>query len=402
MKRCMILTLLLACGVPASAQSPEVWRKLRSRYDVVYPYVDDGTIMVNRGGQRIAIGVGPNGRYGYVDTLGQVLIPPTYDYATRFHNGFAVVGNAGAQGAIDRTGRVVVPCEWLRLGRFEAGVFVGEREVGGVPRLSLVDTAGRATPLDCDFCAREFSCGYARVGVGSYAVGDTPLPAGMNAGMKKMQSKKFSGKYGYIAPDGRVVIPVQFDDALDFDEDGLARVGMQGKYYVKWGFIDRSGRTVIPCSYYSADVFRRGRALVGKVVAGGKLAFGYIDREGREVIPCQYDEATAFKHPNTWVGRNRDGEMAYSLIDRQGNSVLEYEVYRLQDGGKYGHAVAARPDASGVLRFGIIGISGKILVPFEYDMITIFTDLDPETGQPQARALAVQNGVEYPVTLSRL
>lgn len=396
-KRCFISALLLACGVPAAAQSPEVWRKLRSKYDVVYPYVDDGTIMVNRGGQRMAHPGASNGKYGYVDTLGQVLVPPTYDHATRFRNGFAVVGKSGRQGAVDRTGRLVVPCEWQRLGRFEAGVFVGGQEVDGAMRFSLVDTVGRATPLDYDFCASEFSIGYAVVGVGSYAAVDTPAAAGLS---RKSAARKFTGKYGYITPDGQLAIPVQYDEARDFDDDGLARVGVRGKYYVKWGFIDRAGRTVIPCNYYSADVFRKDRALVSKVVAGGKLAFGYIDHRGQEVIPCQYDEATAFKYPNTWVGRDRDGGMVYSLIDRAGKPVLEYEVWRLQDGGKFGHAVAAYPDASGTLRFGIVGISGRVLVPFEYDTITIFTDIDPETGAQQARALAVKEGEEYTLTLS--
>lgn len=396
-KRCFISVLLLACGVSAAAQSPEVWRKLRSRYDVVYPYVDDGTIMVNRGGQRVAIPGAPNGKYGYVDTLGRVLIPPIYDHATRFHNGFAVVAKSGLQGAVDRTGRPIVPCEWQHLGRFEAGVFIGRQEVDGRARFSLVDTAGRAIPLDCDFCVSEFSNGYAVAGVGGYAADDTPSQAGL---IPTRPVEKFIGKYGYVAPDGRMAIPAQFDEARDFDDDGLARVGMRGTYYVKWGFIDRAGRTVIPCNYYSVDLFYRDRALVSKVVAGSKLAFGYIDRRGREVIPCRYDEATAFKHPHTWVGRDRNGEMAYSLIDRNGNPVLEYEVRCLQDGGEFGHAVAAYPDASGVLRFGIVGISGRILVPFEYDTITIFTDLDPETGQRQARALAVKGETEYTITLS--
>lgn len=45
----------------------------------------------------------------------------------------------------------------------------------------------------------------------------------------------FTGKYGYITPDGKPAIPAQFDEAGKFGDDGLAPVGMQGKYYVKWG-----------------------------------------------------------------------------------------------------------------------------------------------------------------------
>lgn len=397
MKRCFISAVLLAGSTAASAQSPEVWQNLRSRYSVVWPRVDEGTIMVNRGGEWVPDpGSRKNGRYGYVDTLGRELVPPSYDYGRPFCNGIAIVGKSGKQGAIDRTGRVVVPIEWDELGDFACGVCVAQNEVGGIPHFSLVDTTGRVMPLEYDFCAEKFSSGLALAGLGEYE-DPAPPPPGI---VRKNPKKEFVGKYGFIAPDGRLAIPVQYDDAHDFDDFGLARVGIQGKYYVKWGFIDATGRTAVPCSYYSAADFQKGRAMVCKVVNGGDLAFGYIDSRGQEVIPCQYDEATSFEFSNAWVGRRRNGEMAYTLIDRSGKPVLGYEVYGLQDGGKLGQAVAARPDSSGMLRFGILSNSGRILLPFEYDAITIFSDLDPVTGESLERAIATKDGLEYSFDIS--
>lgn len=397
MKRCFILAILFASSVSASAQSPEVWRKLHSRYDAVWTQTDDGIILVNRGGVWVTNpGVGKNGRYGYVDTLGREIVPPSYDNGNRFHNGFAVVGKSGKYGAIDRKGRIVVPVEWDDLGDFVCGVFVAQTDAGNAPRFSLVDTTGHVTPLEYDFCATEFSCGLAPAGFGEYEAPEPPPPGIVRTNPKK----KFVGKYGFVTTGGRLRIPVQYDEARDFEDDGVAQVGIQGKYYVKWDFIDTTGRVVVPCSYYSVNGFRKDRALVSKVVAGGNLAFGYIDRKGQEVIPCQYDEATSFEYTNTWVGRDKDGEMAYTLINCNGIPVLEYEVYRLQDGGKYGHAVAARPDPSGLLRFGILNNAGRILVPFEYDIITIFSDLDPNTGETLVRAIAMKDGCEYRLDIS--
>ena len=249
-------------------------------------------------------------------------------------------------------------------------------------------------PLKYDFCATEFSCGLALVGLGEYEDPEPPPP-----GIVRTKKKKFVGKYGFITPDGQLQIPIQYDDARDFEDDGLAQVGIQSQYYVKWGFIDTAGQPVIPCIYYSVDGFRKGRALVGKINSGGNLVFGYIDSQGHEAIPCQYDDATSFDYVNAWVGRNRNGEMAYMLIDRNGKPVLEYEVYRLQEGGK-GQVVAARPDSSGVLRFGILANSGRILLPFEYDAITIFSDLDPDTGEILERAIAMKDGWEYSLDIS--
>ena len=52
------------------------------------------------------------------------------------------------------------------------------------------------------------------------------------------------GKYGYVDTDGRVAIPLQYEGADHFSE-GLAAVKVNGK----WGFIDTQGRMVIPPQY---------------------------------------------------------------------------------------------------------------------------------------------------------
>ena len=87
-----------------------------------------------------------------------------------------------------------------------------------------------------DYCS-EFSNGLARVGVGAYVEKENV------AGITLRDAYEFCGKFGYIAPDGGIVIPVQFDDARDFAQDGLAPVGIQGKYYVKWGVHRQVGAT---------------------------------------------------------------------------------------------------------------------------------------------------------------
>ena len=100
----------------AVAQSPEVARRLDAKYDVVWPAAD-GLIRVNKGGYRIPDSrMKSNGKYGYADTLGQVVVPPAYDDAADFGNGHAVVGRKAGDGRmlyglIDRSGRVVVPLE---------------------------------------------------------------------------------------------------------------------------------------------------------------------------------------------------------------------------------------------------------------------------------------------------
>ena len=127
------------------AQSPEVARRLDAKYDVVWPAVD-GLIRVNKGGYRIPDSrMKSNGKYGYADTLGQVVVPPAYDDAADFGNGHAVVGRKAGDGRmlyglIDRSGRVVVPLEWERLGGVRNGVCVARTGTAAKREFSLADT----------------------------------------------------------------------------------------------------------------------------------------------------------------------------------------------------------------------------------------------------------------------
>lgn len=369
----------------AAAQSADVVRKLQAKYDRVTRF-HDGLAVVSR-----------NGRYGYVDTNGKLVLPLDYTHAMPFRNGRAVVGKNEKYALIDRAGREVTPYEWDGLGNVNDGVAVGWKQTPEGPRsYALVDTLGKVTLLEYAHCG-DFAYGLAVAGIGELTVGKGVCP-----GLTKVPDKiVFTGKYGYMAPDGTLVIPMQFDDAKPFGDDGLAPVGMQGKYYVKWGFVDRKGAIVIPCDFYSVDRFERGLAVVSKVVSGGKLVYGYIDKAGREVIPCRYDEATRFQFENAWVGTEQEGEMSYQLIDAEGNAVLSYAVFNLQDGGKYGQAACAVRGDDGRLRYGILANSGRLILPFEYDEITIFSEWDVENNRWQEAGMAVKEGKSYSFDISR-
>lgn len=367
------------------AQTPGVLRKLNAKYERIWPF-DRGLAMVRN-----------NSRYGFVDTLGRVAIPLIYTGARSFKNGYAVVtkgtGDEGRSGLIDRTGREVLPFVWNDLGAVgREGVAVGWRKTPeGGRSYAIVDTLGHEIPLKYDLC-RDFARGMAVVGIGDYQEEIIPISG------KKMQV--FVGKCGYITPDGKEAIPVQFDEARNFGADGIASVGIQGKYYIKWGFIDRSGKQIIPCNYYSVENFSRGLAVVCKVVGPNKLGYGYIDRNGREVVPCKYDAATSFRFENAWVGTEHDGEMSYTLIDATGKVLLPYSVLKLQDGGKFGQSACAVRGDDGQLRYGILDNDGHTILPFEYDEITIFSEWDAENNRWQEAAMGSRNGQPFSFDIS--
>lgn len=197
---------------------------------------------------------------GYVDTTGKLVIPLKFEYATSFSEGLAAVRMNGKWGYIDKSGAWVIPPQFgymtnraplISLGevassalRYGAGAFrnavapVAVLTSTGGYRFFYIDKTGKKV-FDSDYeLAGEFSEGLAPVLIG--------------------------GKWGYIGPQGKVVIKPQFDgpgpgmQGLDAGhtnsivdagylifQNGLAEVSLSGKT----GFIDRSGKFVIPLPY---------------------------------------------------------------------------------------------------------------------------------------------------------
>ena len=50
-----------------------------------------------------------NGKVGYIDRAGRIVIKPQYEDSWGFHEGFARVRTSGKWGFIDETGKMVIP-----------------------------------------------------------------------------------------------------------------------------------------------------------------------------------------------------------------------------------------------------------------------------------------------------
>ena len=284
----------------------------------------------------------------------------------------------------------LMPCIYADVAGFSSGLVRVQEGMDSVRRYGYVDTLGQVViPLKYDY-ARDFSEGMAVVAKGEWSG---------KSGYGK-RDFEFTGKYGFIDRRGNEVIAPIYDGAADFSEV-LAAVGQMGKYYVRWGFIDAAGTLVIPCKYYEVSSFRNGRAVVC-IVSGGALKYGSIDRNGREILPCIYDWVQHTPFGTTWVGEGEDfASRACTLLDVSGKPLIDYKVYQVNPSGKFGHASAAVPDSTGLLRFGVLDGRGRVIVPFEYDDITIFSEWDSAAAAYVERGIAEVKGKKYPFALRR-
>ena len=189
-------------------------------------------------------------------------------------------------------------------------------------------------------------------------------------------------KFGFKDPEGKVIIPAQFDLARSFHENRAA-VGMGGEnetghFDGLFGFIDPTGKLVVDYKYTMVNHFSHGRAAVSQGNEDKHL-WGFIDPEGNEVIPFQYDLVDEFRDGlcTVWKGATM------GFIDLDGNVAIpfDYEDCRTIMGtGANGDPEPIYFSEKGLVMvakdglWGFIDRSGAVKVPLIYDDVNGFTE----------------------------
>lgn len=131
-------------------------------------------------------------------------------------------------------------------------------------------------------------------------------------------------KYGIIDGQGRVIVPLEYDEISAFYQDGMVRVQKNGGKWSnrKYGYINLDGELVIPLQYRWAKDFSEGLA----AVENDKGLVGYIDKQGNLAIPFRYIDGQPFKNGRAVVRANIYGG-PYGAIDTKGNWILKPEQH---------------------------------------------------------------------------
>jgi len=319
-----------------------------------------------------------NGRFGYIDGQGNVVIPPRYVLASPFSEGLAHVMIRRKRGwefkeftsYIDKSGRTVIrPLEGSgsdfssgiakiligasysyidKRGRWASLASCQDAEdcteglcaiefTGRNPRWGYINTHGKIVVKAQYDWAKPFKEGVARVGI---MIGEPYTKNGAPA---------HDGKEGYIDKTGRAVTELKFEKAWDFS-DGMAQVRLSGK----WGYIDKTGTLVISPQYDETQAFQEG--LAGVKING---LWGFVDKTGRLAITPQFEYVNGFSEGLAVIGKA--GKSFY--IDSTGRSVLS-PPYKSLGSFRNGLARYTVDDKSGV-----IDKSGKVIIPAQFNSI---------------------------------
>jgi hypothetical protein len=243
-----------------------------------------------------------NGRYGYIDHRGDIVIEPRFDLAGDFYQGLAEILVGDKTGVINRKGDIVVPPQFKRAvplakdviiaieGRWASGYYEGHEK--------LENLKGIAPNLQ-------------------------------NSGLYHVSG------YWVRKPEFRQV------HRFDTDGRGLLWASIRGERRDLFGLLASDGTWIVEPQYEYAAALTDGLAIVRKTVDGTALS-GAVDVNGQLVVPLQ--TRSLFYWSNGW-GLARESVQAgkEALLDTKGNLV----------GGRYFDKVErGEGDVAGVLLDG--------------------------------------------------
>jgi hypothetical protein len=304
-----------------------------------------------------------NGKAGFIDRTGTVVIEPKYEDAYDFSEGLAPIKVDGKWGFINESGRTIVEprFDWIYWYGFSSGI----ASAGVDGKRGGIDSNGRFVIEPRYEMAGKFSNGMMPV----------RLPKGqsdyfekwiyVDASGKQAINKEFSGAGSFV--DGRAFVKVGFDEWALIDKsgnevtkkhfdsndpvgvfsDGLTAVKVKDK----WGFINKDGECVIKPRFADANNFSEGLAAV-KV----GCSWGFINTKGELVIPAKFTSAWKFSDGLAPVSISNDPSPGMWLTTIKGRVPI----------CDFGFGPSGN--------FGYINKSGTLVIPAKFGRGFLFSD----------------------------
>jgi hypothetical protein len=295
------------------------------------------------------------GKYGYINTNGEMVIKPQFDKAHKFHSGLALVeieakniSNTpgrfdyilGKQGYIDQTGKFIIEAGKYNLANdFSEGLAgVGINNCKKKYCHGYIDTTGKLVIQPLFQTVGEFHQGTADV-------------------------RMLDDKWGVIDKKGNFIIPPIYDGTLPFYEGigiGLKINNKQKSPFeqklsdFEAAFYDRNGKILARPKYLVFGWFTEG--LVSIITEKGT---GFIDKLGKIIIEPKFEKVFGFSEGLCPVQVNKK----WGYIDKTGMTIIEpqfKQAFIFSDG-------IAKVLIDG--KFGFIDKTGKVTIePQSWDV----------------------------------
>jgi WG containing repeat len=285
--------------------------------------------------------------YGFRNGHGDWVVPPKYDFATRFNIAYFIVNENGKYGILNEYGKIIVPIEWDFLESFE---------LNHRPSYELLPPA------------KPF-----------------PMPIFPYAALKPDRTAQLyfrkGNLYGVIDWLGNIILQPVYEEIRQCYND-LYEV----KINQKWGIVDKNGNTVVAPHYKAVDFTAFKDLFITTDIAAApadsthpeeRLRFGLANAQNKILLPAQF---AAIRVENV-------GERCFQVYSFQKED--ELGLFHAEKGWLLdtNHRCQVEPrwvptrykllfqvDAAKPKQYGLWdAATSTLLLPFEYESITYFT-----------------------------
>ena len=182
------------------------------------------------------------------------------------------------------------------------------------------------------------------------------------------------GKYGIIDLSGKKITNAIYEDidTLQFKEGELL-VKKDGKY----GVINIKGATIVKAQYDKIEVdkfyeegnsYKKAGYIVSKTTEEG-YRYGYVNLEGKEIIEIKYNDLYRVMEVNSddaYIICAENGK--YGLL-KNNEKIIDNEYQSLLYNESNNTVTALKGK-----KYGVLSLTGKTIIPFEYKQIDITGD----------------------------
>ena len=241
--------------------SSNLWGMLNKNFEIVIQpaYVALGNMSSDG---LVAFKQSADGKYGYLNAKGDVVISPMYDYAFTFDQGYAVVRMGENYGVINKSGEFTI----------------------GLQSSKWLSNAG-----------------------------------GERIGFQDAESKKV----GLMDCKGNIIVQAIYDDwdGIGFTDADLMAVGSNDKY----GYIDKNGKMIIAQQFYGAGSFCDGKAWVSRTEDSNAETIDESGKTLLTLGKGEYP-VTPWRQGLSLVAKNDAGKVEYKYINEKGAIVYSWTV----------------------------------------------------------------------------
>lgn len=232
-----------------------------------------------------AVLVQQGGKWGFLDTVGNIKIQPIFDFTYGFFNDKAIVLKDKKWGVINSAGEAVLPISYNHISYFQSG----NRHF----RISAENPKYGFISLD-------------------ETIAISPRYEEITNFKEDAAIIKSGDRFAFINADGDTISKTTFKAARDFNNNFAA-----AKPRGRWGFMNRSGEMIGEAQYIRCGDLHKGLAWVRE-----DKYFGYIDTSGKIVIGEKYTSAKDFDENGLAIVRNKKGK--YSVINTSGETIIPF------------------------------------------------------------------------------